>query len=99
MGVMVGLAMLLIAVLYGGRFGAHSKPASGVIQAATVNTIEDTFMRSNQTGWGTTTNPDGVPNVSWGMDGNGSKSFVSISNDTGVYGYPGSTNVVGIASA
>src|SRR5207245_10349615 len=32
-------------------------------------------------------------------DGNGSQSFVTISNTTGVYGYPGSTNVVGIASS
>ena len=43
------------------------------------NTIEDTFTRANQTGWGTTTNPDGVPNMTWGTDGNGSKAFVRIS--------------------
>jgi hypothetical protein len=62
------------------------------------NTIEDTFTRPNQTGWGTT-NPDGVPNVTWGSDGDGTHANVTISNDTGVYGYPGVTNVVGIASA
>jgi streptogramin lyase len=61
--------------------------------------IEDTFTRPNQTGWGTTTNPDGVPNVTWGMDGNGAKSYVTVGNTIGVYGYPGVTNVVGIASS
>ena len=63
------------------------------------NTIEDTFTRPNQTGWGSTTNPDGVPASPWGMDGNGSKPFVSISSNTGVYAYPGSINQIGIASA
>ena len=63
------------------------------------NTIEDTFTRANQAGWGTTTNTDGVPAVTWGMDGNGSKPFVTISSNTGVYGYPGTTNQIGIASA
>jgi hypothetical protein len=63
------------------------------------NTIEDALTRPNQTGWGTMTNPDGVPNVTWGMDGNGAKSYVTIGNNTGVDGYPGSANVVGIASS
>jgi streptogramin lyase len=66
---------------------------------ASANSIEDDFQRPNQTGWGDTTNPDGVPNVAWGMDGDGSKSFVTITNNAGVYGYPGATNVVGIASS
>jgi hypothetical protein len=33
------------------------------------------------------------------MDGDGAKAFVTISSHTGSYGYPGSINVVGIASA
>jgi hypothetical protein len=33
------------------------------------------------------------------MDGSGSQSSVAMSNNTGLYSYPGSTNVVGIASA
>src|SRR5207248_322400 len=56
---------------------------------ATSNSIEDTFTRPNQTGWGTTTNNDGVPSVAWGLDGNGTQSYVTISTTTGLYGYPG----------
>src|SRR6266566_641643 len=63
------------------------------------SSIDDTFMRVDQAGWGTTTTPDGVPNVAWGMGGDGTHPYVTISNNTGVYGYPGVTNVVGIASA
>jgi streptogramin lyase len=63
------------------------------------NTIEDTFQRPNQAGWGSSTNSDGVPNVAWGMDGSGSLSYVSLNNNTGQYSYPGATNTVGIASA
>jgi hypothetical protein len=33
------------------------------------------------------------------MDGNGGHSYVTINTNTGQYGYPGSTNMVGIASA
>src|SRR5262249_23515275 len=57
------------------------------------------FTRANQAGWGTTTNNDGVPNAAWGMDGDGRLSYVAILNHTGSYGYPGSTNLVGVASA
>ncbi|HEX9036390.1 MAG TPA: hypothetical protein VF808_05310 [Ktedonobacterales bacterium] len=63
------------------------------------NTIEDNFTRVNQTGWGTSTNDSGVANISWGMDGGGGQSNVSITNNTGVYGYPGATGIPGIASA
>jgi hypothetical protein len=63
------------------------------------NTIEHVFIRPDQTGWGTTTDSDGVPNVTSGMDGRGAKSVVTIGNTTGVYGYPSSINVVGIASS
>ncbi|HEX8996773.1 MAG TPA: DUF4352 domain-containing protein, partial [Ktedonobacterales bacterium] len=66
--------------------------------SATTNTIEDTFQRANQAGWGTSTNADGVANVAWGMDGS-SLSSVSIASDTGMYGYPGNINQIGIASA
>ena len=58
--------------------GARAAPAA----STSTNTIEDTFTRANQTGWGTTTNPDGVPNVAWGMDGSGAKTSVTISNYT-----------------
>src|SRR5205807_3953183 len=47
----------------------------------------------------TTTNPDGVPYVGWDMDGNGATANVTISANTGVYSYPGTTNMVGIASS
>jgi hypothetical protein len=88
------LPLLLLAGITP-RAAGRAAPAA----LAVSNTIEDVFQRPNQMGWGTTTNPDGVPNVTWGMDGNGSKSFVSISNDTGVYAYPGAINLVGIASS
>jgi hypothetical protein len=62
--------------------GATPTPLAGsvpLVEAATGNnTFEDTFTRPNQTGWGTTTNPDGVPNVTWGLDGSGSKFFVTM---------------------
>jgi hypothetical protein len=67
--------------------------------ATSTNVIEDVFQRPNQTGWGTTTNPDSVPNVAWGMDGSGALANVKIASNSGVYGYPGSTNQIGIASA
>src|SRR2546430_2952882 len=86
------LALLLITGISGGLFATRSAPVTWVAAgmpatAATAasNTIEDVFARPNQTGWGTTTDPDGVPNVAWGMDGSGSKSLVSIINNTGVY--------------
>src|SRR6185437_5620125 len=63
------------------------------------NTLEDTFTRPNQIGWGTTTNPDCVPASTWSMDGDGSKPFVSINGNAGVYAYPGNINQIGIAAA
>ena len=63
------------------------------------SSIDDNFMRADQTGWGTGTKPDGVPGVTWGIDGSGARPSVTISNNVGVYGYPGVTNVVGIAAA
>jgi hypothetical protein len=61
--------------------------------------LNDTFARADQVGWGTSSGPKGTSTVVWGMDGDGSKAFVTISNRTGSYGYPGSINMVGIASA
>jgi hypothetical protein len=61
--------------------------------------LSDTFARADQVGWGITSGPKGTPTVAWGMDGDGAKAFVTISSHTGSYGYPGSINVVGIASA
>ncbi len=72
---------------------------NGKYVRASGNTIEDNFARPDQVGWGTTTNSSGVPNVAWGMDGSGSQPFVTISNQTGRYGYQGSVNQIGIASA
>lgn len=74
-------------------------PTSTATTVSRGNSIEDTFARADQVGWGTTTNPDGVPSEAWGMDGNGTESFVTIANNSGVYGYPGASNVVGIASS
>src|SRR6266581_6077020 len=66
----------------------------------TANTIEDNFTRAFQPGWGTTTNTDLVPNVAWGTDADGSQPYVSITNNnTGMFGYQGSINVVGLATA
>src|SRR5439155_4243506 len=36
--------------------------------------------------------------VSWGMDANGAMANVTISANTGVYGYQGNPNAVGVAS-
>ncbi len=72
---------------------------NGKAVGASGNTLEDNFARSDQVGWGTTTNRSGVPNVAWGMDGSGRQPFVTISNHTGRYGYQGSINQIGIASA
>ena len=38
-------------------------PAGG-----TPNAVEDDFTRANQAGWGSATNNDGVPAVTWGVD-------------------------------
>ncbi|HLZ59951.1 MAG TPA: hypothetical protein VKR06_23630 [Ktedonosporobacter sp.] len=77
----------------------HASHAQAALSTVAANTIEDNFTRANQTGWGTTTNTDSVPNVAWGADANGSQPYVSISNNTGMSGYQGSTNVVGLATA
>ena len=66
---------------------------------AAANTIEDNFTRLNQTGWGITTNTDSVPTVAWGTDADGSQPYVSITTNTGQFGYQGSLNVVGLATA
>src|SRR6266700_202768 len=66
---------------------------------AAANTIEDNFTRANQTGWGITTNTDSVPTVAWGTDADGSQPYVSITTNTGQFGYQGSLNVVGLATA
>src|SRR6266704_5231834 len=66
---------------------------------AAANTIEDNFTRADQPGWGITTNTDSVPNVAWGTDADGSQSYVSITGNTGMFGYQGSTNMVGLATA
>ncbi len=66
---------------------------------APANTIEDNFTRTNQPGWGITTNNDSVPNVAWGTDADGSQPYVSIANNTGMFGYQGSINGVGLATA
>jgi YD repeat-containing protein len=63
------------------------------------NTIEANFTRANQTGWGTSTNSDGVANLAWGMKGDGTQSFVTVSGNTGQYGYPGGIDQIGIASS
>ena len=78
---------------------ASGTRAASCGSGAGVNTIEDTFARANQTGWGTSTNTDGISNVAWGMDGAGSLSKVTISNNTGRYAYPGSIDQIGIAGA
>lgn len=67
------------------------------LASASANEFEDTFVRANQTGWGTSTNVDGVPNFSWSGAGSGNSSFVTINSNRGLYGYPGATNIVGIA--
>jgi hypothetical protein len=84
--------MAVVLVLAG--LAAITVPA----HAADTNTIEDNFTRANQSGWGTTTNNGGVPNVAWGMDGTNT-SITSISSNTGKYAYQGSINQIGIASA
>ncbi len=66
---------------------------------AAANIIEDNFTRADQPGWGITTNTDSVPNVAWGTDADGSQSYVSITGNTGMFGYQGSTNMVGLATA
>lgn len=77
----------------------HSSHANASLSTLAANTIEDNFTRANQTGWGITTNNDSVPNVAWGTDANGSQPYVSINNNTGMLGYQGSLNVVGLATA
>src|SRR6266705_2946100 len=66
---------------------------------AAANTIEDNFTRTNQTGWGITTNTDSVPNVAWGTDADGSQHYVRINNNMGMFGSQGNINVVGLATA
>jgi hypothetical protein len=95
-------AMLLVAlsvvciIFLNLQHSFHTKASPTTVAA---NTIEDNFTRANQTGWGITTNTDSVPNVAWGTDADGSQSYVSITGNTGMFGYQGSVNVVGLATA
>ena len=88
------IALSVALILFLNLQHAYDAKATG-----STNTIEDTFTRANQAGWGITTNYDSVPNVTWGTDANGSQPYVSIANSTGLFGYQGSTNVVGLATA
>jgi len=74
-------------------------PRVAALSTQSGNMIEDTFTRADQMGWGTTSNGDGIPSVVWGMDGDGTKSFVTLADNTGSYAYPGATNLIGIAAA
>ena len=93
-GVFLVFALSVALILFVNLQHAYYAKATGA-----TNTIEDTFTRANQAGWGTTTNYDSVPSVTWGTDANGSQPSVSIANNTGLFGYQGSTNVVGLATA
>jgi hypothetical protein len=53
-----------------------------LVAATSTNTIEDNFVRANQTGWGVSTNASGLPNVTWGMDGNGAVAFQTIAGNS-----------------
>lgn len=88
---------LLSNASYSG-FGGPEQLLSSATLGTITNTQEDNFTRANQTGWGTSTNGDGVTNTAWGLDANGSLSYVTINNNLGVFGYQGSKGVVGIAA-
>jgi hypothetical protein len=92
-------AMLLFALSVALILFLNLQHAIYAKATAAANTIEDNFTRANQTGWGITTNNDSVSNVVWGTDADGSQPYVSITNNTGMFGYQGSTNVVGLATA
>src|SRR6266705_6551889 len=78
-------AMLLVTLSVAFLIFLNLQHSFYATSTAAANTIEDNFTRADQTGWGITTNTDSVPNVAWGMDGNGSQSYVTITNNTGVY--------------
>jgi hypothetical protein len=65
--------------------------------AASTNTIEDTFQRANQTGWGTTTNADGVTNVAWKGNADGTHAYDTIAGNTGQMAYDGTPNTPNLA--
>lgn len=78
----VALCLLLTGLLV-------SLAPRGNSVAASSNIAEDTFMRSNTTtGWGTTTNSDGLPAYSW-LGDLGTTSFATISSDSGEIGFSG----------
>ena len=55
-------------------------------------TVEDNFQRANTAaGWGTTTNTDGIPNLPWQTNLDGSSPYGFISNQHGVVVYTGVT--------
>jgi IPT/TIG domain/Right handed beta helix region len=66
-------------------FSAFAATTSGLAVAPTPpNTIEDTFTRANQTGWGASVNEDGVTNRAWSGDAGGTNSTVTLANHLGV---------------
>lgn len=74
-----------------------SVAAAGPARAVSTNTVEDNFTRANQTGWGTTTNIDGVTNVAWAGNADGTHSYDTITGDTGQMGYNGAANTPNFA--
>lgn len=73
------LTLALVGALCALVGGFLVVPMTG--HAATVNVFEDTFARPNQTGWGTSTNTQGVPNSPWSSQD--AVTYAAIVNNTG----------------
>lgn len=56
------------------------------------NSAEDNFIRANQTGWGNSLNPDQVPFNTWHNYADGTKSYVTITNNSAQFTDPGTGN-------
>lgn len=56
------------------------------------NTSEDNFWRSNQTGFGTSTNTDGVNGITWHDCGDGTHSNCTVTGHTAQFADPGTGN-------
>src|SRR5713226_5245997 len=79
-----------------------SAVAPGQVQqagASSTNTYEDNFQRSDQHGFGGSTNTDGVPQFAWDADADGTSSYDVISNDTGQLGFNGTAGAPNFAGA
>lgn len=82
-GILVALVLLAAetALMY---TSTHPVVMCRLALAPTPNTLEDTFTRPNQLGWGTSVNTEGVGSCAWGGAADGAHANVMLTDHQGI---------------